>query len=382
MILYILLIIPILNAFILFYFFRKKIDLIEYSILFFGSLIFILFAKFIFEKANITDTEIWGEYATRINYYEPWDEYIHRICIKQVPSGTDSNGNTTYTTVTYDCSYVQYHPEKYTMITNIGNEIEITKEKYLYYKKKWNNSFFKELNRPYHNIDGDVYYSNWNNDFNYMITYFTEHYFENRVKGSNSIFNETNLDTVNYKGLIKYPELKNNQIGAYQVNSQKLISEDLLKANDELIKYNAFYGSKYKIRMSVLIFLNKTQDYYEQQRLFWLNGKKNELIVVIGVNDSLDINWVNIMTWSDSELLKSQLKAKIYDMKRLCYECLNSFIIEEMKINWKRKDFSDFDYLTIEPTAGQFIGSFIFVFLFNIGFGIFFVKNDYDSKIF
>ena len=61
----------------------------------------------------MNDTEYLGYYITKASYYEPWNEYIHRTCTREVYDGRDSDGNPKYRTEHYDCSYVEYHHAEY-----------------------------------------------------------------------------------------------------------------------------------------------------------------------------------------------------------------------------------------------------------------------------
>lgn len=57
-----------------------------------------------------SDTERHGGWLTESRYYEEWDEWITKTCSREVRTGTDKNGNATYRTEYYDCSYRDYHP--------------------------------------------------------------------------------------------------------------------------------------------------------------------------------------------------------------------------------------------------------------------------------
>ena len=61
--------------------------------------------EFVFKQSNAADTEYLGSYVTRIRHYDAWNEYIHRTCTRTVGSGKNQR------TETYDCSYVENHPE-------------------------------------------------------------------------------------------------------------------------------------------------------------------------------------------------------------------------------------------------------------------------------
>ena len=80
--------------------------------------------------SNFSDTEYLSYYITKIRHTDEWDEWIHRTCTREVPDGTDSKGNTKYRTETYDCSYREYHPERWLKDDNKGDDMYINREEF------------------------------------------------------------------------------------------------------------------------------------------------------------------------------------------------------------------------------------------------------------
>jgi hypothetical protein len=237
------------------------------------------------------------------------------------------------------------------------------------------------MHRHYYTINGDAYFSAWGNVIGNIYPYFTSHTFENRVRVSNSIFKDMEVDTSVYKSLPVYPEEKNNYASAY-VYGKEFNGQEVKSANSELVAYNALLGSSKQIRMIVVLLKNKSFDYSDAIRKAWANGKKNELIVCVDVDDSSHIEWADIISWTDSEVLKVYLRNDIIDLKHLCYGCLNATIVADVNKYWQRKHFRDFAYLSVEPTQAQLIFSFIFIVVFNVILGIFFVKRDLNERPF
>lgn len=376
MILYTLILIPIIFIIVLFFLFKKKITFLEYLGLLIPSIMIIVIAKAISDGSQNYDSEILGEYTVKISYFEEWNEYIQRTCTRQVPSGTDSNGNTRYTTETYDCSYVAYHAPEYIAYFNTGNAMNISESEYLKYKKIWKNSTYIDMDRDYHSIDGDCYSSKWDGKFDNILYHNYLSSYTNKVQNSNSIFSFQEVDTSYSNHLYKFPE-KDRDIRSYYSNFK--ISK---KLNDDMERYNSLMGMQYEVRMHVLLFKNRSYDYGVMQESFWKGGNKNELNVCIGVNDSLFINWVYVFTWSGNKMIKAELEDKINDMGKFCGNCVNSLIVEEVKNSWQRKHFSDFDYLQNEPSSFTVGITFVSILILCIGMSIFIVRNEYNSGVF
>ena len=138
----------------------------------------------------MTDTEYLGYYVTKVSYYEPWNEYIHRTCTREVYDGRDSEGNAKYRTETYDCSYVDYHPARWTMTNNVGNEIYISENRFNIIARKFNvHPVFVDMHRHYHTIDGAKYEHRFDGNRNKMYTLTSSHSYKNKILRSRSIFN-------------------------------------------------------------------------------------------------------------------------------------------------------------------------------------------------
>ena len=58
---------------------------------------------------------------------------------------------------------------------------------------------------------------------------------------------------------------------------------------------------------------------------------------------------------------------------------LSEYISLETKKHFRRKEFSDFDYLSVELPASSYWLIYIVTLLTNIGIGFFVVKNDIDE---
>lgn len=111
MIIYFALLIPVIAILYALIFQHKKVVWWEALPTLVIPILFIFMVKYLGQKSLEYSDEYWNSYGTYAEYYEDWNEYIHQICTRTYPCGKDSDGNTKYCTETYDCSYVQYHPE-------------------------------------------------------------------------------------------------------------------------------------------------------------------------------------------------------------------------------------------------------------------------------
>jgi len=136
-------IIPLLVVGGLWVFYKAEITIVEALVppIIIAGLI--LLFNFLAEKNLTASEEYWTGYIVDTRYYEDWNEYIQQTCTETYACGSDANGNTTYCTRTYDCSYVDYHSEYWQMNDNNGISFRISKSKYTEWE--WNNP--KQINQ-------------------------------------------------------------------------------------------------------------------------------------------------------------------------------------------------------------------------------------------
>lgn len=140
---------------------RRRMVPWEYALPWVPCLIMIPLGYTIGESIQTRDVERWAGYATEVRYYEDWNEYIHQTCTRSYPCGTDSKGQTTYCTETYDCSYVDYHPEYWELRSTTGT-YKLSQEEYYQFMSRWGGrQVFVDLHRNYHTDDGDMYKVVW-----------------------------------------------------------------------------------------------------------------------------------------------------------------------------------------------------------------------------
>lgn len=362
--------IPFVVAAFLLLFFRKQTTWWEHFVLIVPSVLIGILLEFVFKQDNASDIEYLGSYVTRIRHYDPWNEYIHRTCTRTVGSGKDEH------TETYDCSYVEDHPERWTYFDARGKEeYFMTQDEFEVVRKRLNApSTFIDMDRDYYTKDGDAQEWSWNNRIENAYTLASEHSYKNKVKASRSIFK---FEDISYKdarklGLYEYPD-----IVLYDQNP--ILGMKFPHEQEQAIRWlNGFYGEERQFRMYLLFFKNKPEEIVEKQRSYWQGGNKNELIVCIGIDNSHKVKWCQAFSWCDSPVVA--VKARDWFTSHPLNLCkFADYIDPIIKKEWHRKSFKDFDYLTIELTDNQYWAIIILLLIFNIGVSIWIVRNDFKN---
>ncbi|BAX25550.1 hypothetical protein BPT24_051 [Tenacibaculum phage pT24] len=325
------------------------------------GLIIIFVCKSIMINGLTNDTEYWTNFPIEARYYEDWDEYIKQTCTRTVSCGKGCT-----TTQTYDCSYVDYHPEYWVMIMNDGSTKYISKTYYNFLLKLWGTGkTFVNMHRDYHYNDGDMYKSVWNKKFEDIQPYVTKHSYENKVQSVNSVMKFRELDSLDVKGLYDYPDVDNYE------------QESCLGCSDEDNKllniWNAYYGYKYEIKMFILVFDDNDGNLGELQQEYWKGGNKNELVVCVDKNG----RWVKTFSWCDDKHIEVNVD-NIF-MRDIDMKSKIDLMIKEVEKNWKRKHFSDFDYIIVPLKTKHLFIIAIIVFIVSFGLLIYGVVNEFEN---
>lgn len=371
-----ILIIPVITCIILFTKYYKETVWWEYAVVIVPSLILYFFLKYAMVSFSTMDTEYIGAYVTSTTYYEAWDEMVQVQKTRQVPCGTDSKGNVKYRTETYTVWERRYHPEHWAYTDNLSRfEHSISKKMFNIINNRLQaKPEFKDMHRHYHMIDGDAYVRKYKGDMEtcYPLTY--THSYENRVKASDhSIFKFRDLSPEEIKrySVYDYPGIK-------EMDQNPIIGKKVPYEAEKLIRYiNGHYGKESQIRVFILLFDSPDINIGDMQRSHWLGGNKNEFVVCLGV-DSTKVSWCFPFSWQDQPKLEVMTKQYFIDNPELDIEKYGEFLIKNIK-QWKRKEFKDFEYISVELSINQLLIIIIIIICYNIGISYWVITNDYKE---
>jgi spore maturation protein CgeB len=117
----------------------------------------------------------------------------------------------------------------------------------------------------------------------------------------------------------------------------------------------------------------------EEQRSYWQGGNKNEFVVCLGYDRAKDsVTWCNAFSWCDDPKLEVATKRYFLDNPRI--DLYHYAIWLENNIDlWHRKEFKDFDYLSVPLTSGQQTALLIITLLFNVLVAVVLVGNEHRN---
>ena len=132
----------------------------------------------------------------------------------------------------------------------------------------------------------------------------------------------------------------------------------------------------------ILVAVNTTDTRYaEDLRQHWLGGKKNDVILVLGVNDKV-LNWARVVSWSENKMIHVDLRDKImeaFEGKALEVDGVLAIADKSIRKNFTRMDEEKYEYLkdSIEPPMWMVILSLVLGILASCGLTYFFHKNEF-----
>jgi len=187
---------------------------------------------------------------------------------------------------------------------------------------------------------------------------------ENRVKAAPSVFS-----------YVKVPE--GTAVWEYPENKNRFASDRLLgfaKSDIPLIAWDMMctrLGPAKKVNV-IMVGLDGTSGLGHYQEAAWIGGKKNDLVLCYGPG------WSYVFGWTEQEIVKRNLETIMLEHMdgRKMKANVIPLIEEEIKKNYVIKDWSKFDYISIEPPLWSYIVFIIVMVLVQIGAYIGFHMNE------
>lgn len=134
--------------------------------------------------------------------------------------------------------------------------------------------------------------------------------------------------------------------------------------NHALMELNADVGNKRQADVAVVLARNVPREWFFALEEKWLGGKKNDVVVVVSVNDAGVINWVETMAWVTDPIFKVRLRddlmspgANVLDPK-FTLPIVRKHVME----SYHRKPMADYEYLksNIRPSTTEWLLALIF----------------------
>jgi len=371
---YLCFIIPLIAVLFLTFVFKAKVIWWERIVIFAAPAVLIIVAKFVSVGMQTMDQEYLTFYATKATYFEPWDEWVHQTCYRTVCHGAGKSRSCT--SVPYDCSHRVYHPARWELYDNGGNTYPITQSRYEDLVRTWANSSFQDLNRHYYHQDGDAYNTLSDGRFEHVQPICKTEFYENKVQASKSIFNfqDVSDEEVKSAGLFRYPITAFDRYDFHPIFGLK---DDV--ASLKLERWNALLGTSKQVKMLILVFHDQPYETAMLQESYWKGGNKNEFILLLSLEKSNSaIQWSKVLSWTENEELKVRVARRAKEIGPNIPMIVDTMVTDVNK-NFVRKNWADFNYLSVEPTGTAVIVTMVLTLVLTIGLSIFSVMNQFTE---
>jgi len=203
------------------------------------------------------------------------------------------------------------------------------------------------------------------------------HSYTNYIKAApDSLFRRQGLKEKYLASLPVHPEEVYNY---HYINRLVLAGtsvSDAAQWNANLMEANAELGPVKQVNMQVVL-TNQPREWFYALEEFWVGGKKNDVTLVIGLKGS-EIQWANVMNWSDNKFFGVKTRDDIVALKFLDRTKVMGVFRSNVSAHFVRKPMHDFEYLaaSITPTTTQWVVSIIIGLIVAIGVAIWVHKED------
>jgi hypothetical protein len=320
------------------------------------------------------DVETWSGEITATSRYGAWTERYRQSHTRTVGSGKNQRTETYYTTE-YD-----YHPEHWTVTRSFGNGHEDTKSVDEDTYKEIFANFGSQINETEtqgaHHFGGTkssgdnrIYITYNNTSYDYPVT--KQVSFENRVKAAPSLFS--------------FPKVPTNiTVFEWPKNEDWMSSGRLLGTAAERIPIrtldlmNTRIGFRKKVNVIIVGFdKNAPNDYGHWQEAAWIGGKKNDLVLCFKEGEGKLAASSYVFGWTESEYCKKNLQTLL--ITHPINKDIIPLIEKEIVTSYKVKDWSKFDYITVEPPRWSYIVYIFVIFGTQTGLYVYFHRNEYTQ---
>ena len=321
-----------------------------------------------FYDMHTSSTEYLGSMVHEIDHEESWTELVE---VRETK--TDKNGKS-YTVTRIE---ERYHKERYYFFTTRGSKIDTDYGFYSFVRELWGVSrhtlrwsannikggirFGSQYRRSDLGLDGMENPEKW-------VPITEKHSYTNKIRASNSIFKFEKIDRQRASeiGLVDYPAIRSYDAPCVLSNEIPVASS----IDDLFRKFNARYAPEFEMRLYILLYsAAKDIDISEQQRAYWQGGNKNELVVCIGMNENEEVDWARAFSWADEQIKEVETAQWLMEHPKLDWSEFHDWLTFHL-MDWKRKEFKDFDYINIMLPLWQIL-SIIFLSIAESAFAIY-----------
>lgn len=139
----------------------------------------------------------------------------------------------------------------------------------------------------------------------------------------------------------------------YRLNRLVTVGIALPDAHDwdiALSELNAAVGKQKQANVIVVVVKDMPDDYFYALEESWVGGKKNDVVLVVSVDQGLKLQWASVLCWTTNELFKVKLRDDVMVDGTLSKESVVQHLHADVTHYFERKPMKDFEYLQASAT--------------------------------
>jgi len=297
--------------------------------------------------SHVRFNEVWNMKAQSIRHEMEWTTRESETYTVTV--GHDKNGNSiTETRTRY---YTETHGPYWYLVTEFGNDVNISEGRYNLWKGVWANEQQTGVHEGSsaslgRSIDGPIYSCDWPGSFNTILPHAEIHLYIWKVRATKESALRYAPDP-DEELLKQYPRPadEDNTIPVLSYCGFNLPANEILTVE----RANAELGPQCEVHCLFLLFdaSKNSVGVSNDVMAAWAGPNKNELVTLVGMDMTNDTaSWVKVESWCDNTTIHGMMNDAILG-KKITGSILSKAMLDLVPKYWKRKQSAEFDYLRI-----------------------------------
>lgn len=315
------------------------------------------------------DTETWsGKLNVAVHHPEWVEKYIDEETYEE--SYTDSKGKRHTRTKTRKVTKYRTHHECWTATDDFGDH-DISPALFQEIAGNFGGIVTETPHKSgFYSGDRNIYVARNTTGYVYPTT--TWRMFENRVKAAPSLFSYA-------------PVPEGTPIVPYPENGDFMHSDRLTGtarshfSTREWDLMNSRLGPVKKVNVIAVAFYNQDSMLGQYQEASWVGGRKNDVVICYNVDANKKVTWAHVFGWTEKDIAKRNLESLF--MTNVPSDALIPEIEKVISKDYVIKDWSKFDYISVEPPTWAYIMVIVVMVAVQVGIWLWAFKNQEDKSI-
>lgn len=350
-----LLFLPLTVPFVAKFVFHRTITWLEFGATVLAVFLIVLCTYQLGKIRSTTDYELWSGQVAEKKQERVSCEHSYSCRCRTVTHGTGKNR---YTTTHCDTCYEHSYDFDWAVYASYGlhttrMEIDRVDRQGVNTPPRWS---MVAVGEPT---------SEWNEFTNYIQI------------APNSVFNNFEIRREDTSDVPPYPSI----FDYYHVNRAIGPVPDIAAWNKSLEELQKKLGPEAKANLIVLFTKNKDPNWAESVRVAWMGGKKNDVVLILGVPEYPKLSWVRVVSWSEDVMILNKLRDDIlvaFTETQIDRDVLLGIAERDIRKHYRRMDTEKFKYLEdeFEPSGWLIAITLVLGFGSALGITYFFHKNE------